>query len=71
LVRVEFGQNEVISGADKKFVTVDIPGAWEAVDLGGTDEGTRAYEMSLQYIYDTTNLFGLQIRAQNARTTAY
>jgi hypothetical protein len=71
LVRIEFGQNVVISGADKLFVTVDIPGAWEAVDLGGTDEGTRAYEMSLQYIYDTTNLFGLQIRAQNARTAAY
>lgn len=71
LVRVEFGQNEVISGADKKFVTVDLPGAWDAVDLGGTDEGTRAYEMSLQYIYDPTNAFGLQIRAQNARTAAY
>lgn len=71
LVRLEFGQNEVISGADKKFVTVDIPGAWDAVDLGQTDENTRAYELSLQYIYDTTNTFGLQIRAQNARATAW
>jgi hypothetical protein len=71
LVRLMFGDNEVISGADKKFVTVDIPGAWDAFDLGGTDEGTRTYELGLQYIYDSTNAYGLQIRAQNARTTAW
>lgn len=71
LVRLEFGQNEVIDGSDKKFVTIDLPGAWDGVDLGGTDKGTRVYEMSLQYIYDVTNAFGLQIRAQNARATAW
>lgn len=71
LARLEFGQNEVISGADKKFVTLDLPGAWDGVDLGQTDENTRAYEMSLQYVYDTTNTFGLQVRAQNARATAW
>lgn len=71
LIRVEFGQNEVIDGSDKKFVTIDIPGAWDAVDLGGTDEGTRVYELGLQYVYDPTNAFGLQIRAQNARATAW
>ena len=71
LVRLEFGQNEVIEDALKKFVTVDVPGAWEAVDIGGTDEGTRAYELSLQYVYDTTNAFGLQICAQNARSAAW
>jgi hypothetical protein len=71
LVRVEFGQNVVISGADKEFVTVDIPGAWDAVDLGQTDENTRAYELSLQYVYDVTNSFGLQVRAQNNRSTGY
>ncbi|MDV7395930.1 hypothetical protein RZS08_31350, partial [Arthrospira platensis SPKY1] len=63
LVRVEFGQNEVISGGDKKFVTIDVPGAWDAVNLAATDEGTRTYELGLQYVYDTTNAFGLQIRA--------
>lgn len=71
LVRLDFGNNEVISGGDKKFVTVDVPGAWDAFDLGGTDEGTRVYELGLQYIYDTTNAFGLQIRAQNARSAAW
>ncbi len=71
LVRLEFGQNTVISHAYKKFVTVDIPGAWSALDLGKTDAGTRVYEMKLQYVYDTTNLYGIQIRAQNTRSAAW
>lgn len=71
LVRLMFGDNEVIETTYKKFVTIDLPGAWESFDLGGTDEGTRVYELSLQYIYDSTNAYGLQIRAQNARTAAY
>jgi hypothetical protein len=71
LVRFEFGQNEVIDGSDKKFVTVDMPGAWDALNLGSTDKNTRAYEMSLQYVYDVTNGYGLQIRAQNDRSAAW
>lgn len=71
LVRFEFGENEVIDGSDKKFITVDMPGAWDAVSLGSTDKNTRAYELSLQYVYDLTNAYGLQIRAQNARSAAW
>jgi hypothetical protein len=71
LVRLDFGNNAVIAGAEKTFVTVDVPGAWESVDLGGTDEGTRVYELSLQYMYDLTNAFGLQVRAQNDRSAAW
>lgn len=71
LVRLMFGNNEVIDGSDKKFISVDIPGAWDAFDLGGTNENTRTYELGLQYVYDPTNAFGLQIRAQNARATAW
>lgn len=71
LIRLDFGNNVVISGPDYYQVTVDIPGAWDAVDLGGSDEGTRTYELSLQYVYDTTNSYGLQIRAKNTRATAY
>lgn len=71
LVRLEFGQNEVIDGSDKKFVTVDLPAAWSAVDLGASDDGSRAYALSCNYVYDPTNGFGLQIRAQNARATAW
>jgi hypothetical protein len=71
LIRLDFGNNEQIEGAYNKFVTIDIPGAWELFDLGGTDAGTRVYELSLDYVYDPTNAFGLQIRCQNARTTEY
>lgn len=71
LVRLDFGNNVLITGIHYYQVTVDIPGAWDAVDLGGTDEGTRTYELSLQYVYDTTNAYGLQIRAKNTRATAY
>ena len=71
LVRLEFGQNEVIASSYKKFVTVDLPGAWSAVDLGGDDAGTRTYELTLETLYDTTNAFQAQIRAQSARTAAW
>ncbi len=71
LIRLEFGQNEIISGADKKYVKIDIPGAWDAFDLGGSDEGTRTYELGLQYVYDPTNTYGLEITCQNSRATAW
>ncbi len=71
LIRLDFGNNELIAGSDYKFVTVDIPGAWNAFDLGGDDEGTRVYELGLQYIYDPTNAFGVQIRCQNERSVAW
>lgn len=71
LTRLTFGDNTVIDGSDKEFVTIDIPGAWDAFDLGGNDEGTRTYELSMQSIYDSTNAYGVQIRAQNARSTAW
>ncbi len=71
LVRLDFGNNVLITGVHYYQVTVDIPGAWDAVDLGGSDEGTRTYELSLQYVYDTTNSYGVQIRAKNTRSAAY
>lgn len=71
LVRLEFGQNEVISGTLKRLVSLDIPGAWSVFDLGGTDEGTRVYELEMGYVYDPTNAFGLQIRCQNDRAQAW
>lgn len=71
LVRLDFGNNEVIETTYKKFVTIDLPGAWDAFNLSGADKKTRVYELGLQYVYDTTNAFGLQIRAQNARTAAW
>ncbi len=71
LVRLTFGNNIVISGTDKLTVTVDLPGAWDAFDLGVTDAGTRVYDLGLQYVYDPTNTFGLQIRCVNGRAAAW
>lgn len=71
MVRLMLGNNEAIEMTTKKYVAIDIPGAWDAVDLGGSEDGTRTYELSLQYVYDTTNNYGLRIRAQNARGTAW
>lgn len=71
LIRLEFGNNLILEGALKSFVTIDLPGAWSAVNLGGTDAGTRMYEFTYQYVYDATNAYGLQIRAQNARSAAW
>lgn len=71
LIRLDFGNNQVIAGAELTFVTIDVPGAWDAFDLGGTNEGTRVYELGLQYVYDVTNAFGLQVRALNDRSAAW
>jgi hypothetical protein len=55
----------------KRFITVDLPGAWSAVNLGQSDAETRCYELSYQFVYDPTNAFELQVRAQNSRATAW
>lgn len=71
LIQLEFGQNEVISGSDKLYVQVNLPGAWSAVNLGGSNQNSRMYELSLNYVYDVTNAYGLQIICQNNRSAAY
>lgn len=72
LVRLEFlGPTNGIETGFRNFVTIDIPGAWSAVDLSGTDEGTRVYELSLAYLYDSTNAYGVQVRCQNNRAAAW
>lgn len=71
LVRLEFGQNSVISNSYKRFVTIDLPGAWNAVGLGGNENNRRTYELGLQYVYDPTLAAGIQIRCQNTRSAAW
>jgi hypothetical protein len=71
MIRLEFGNNKIWETTLKSFVTIDLPGAWTAVDLNGEDAQTRVYEFSQQYIYDPTLAAGIQIRAQNNRSTAF
>lgn len=55
----------------RRQVQVDLPGAWTAVNLGGSSDGVRTYEFSLQAIYQTTLASMAQILCQTDRTSAF
>lgn len=55
----------------RKSFTVDLPGAWTAVNLGGSADGVRTYEFSMTGLYQTTLASMAQILVQNARTAAF
>lgn len=72
MVRLEFqDETSFIETTFRRFVTIDIPGAWTAQNIGGSGAGTRRYELSLQSVYEPTLAAMIQIRAQNARTAAF
>lgn len=72
LVRLEFlGPLDGIEVGFRRFVTIDLPGVWTTPDFAGSDGPVRTYQFGLQYRYDSTNGYGLQVRAQNARTAAF
>jgi hypothetical protein len=72
MIRLEFiDTTGFIEGALRRFVTVDIPGAWTAQNIGGSADGIRTYELSLQSIYQATLAAMVQVRAQCARTAAF
>lgn len=71
IARLEFGQNEIIEGALKRFVTIDLPGGWSAVDLNQSDSNVRAYEFSMNGVYEPTLAAALQIRCQNDRASVF
>lgn len=54
-----------------RFVTIDVPGPWSAVNLGGSDAMTRTYNLNLSYVYDSVLAAGIRYRLQNNRTAAY
>jgi len=73
LVRLQLGNNGAAIGTSvlKPQITVDVPLAWGAVDLSPEDKGTKVYKFTGNYIYDPTNAYGIQVKLQNARATAY
>lgn len=71
LVRLEFGNNDILEAALKSFLTIDIPGKWQSFDLGQNDAGTRTYALTLGYKYDSVLAAGFQARLQNNRTVAW
>jgi hypothetical protein len=73
LVRLAIGNNGAVIGTSalKPLITIDVPLAWGMVDLTPEDKNTKVYKFTGNYIYDPTNAFGLQVKVQNARATAY
>lgn len=52
-------------------VMIDIPVAWTAFDLGGTDANTRTYACAFTYVYDPTLGYGASATCWTSRTTLY
>ena len=72
MIRLEFQEERsFIETTFRRFVTIDIPGAWTAQNIGGSADGVRTYELSLQSIYQSTLAAMVQIRVQNARASAF
>lgn len=71
ILRLEWGQNEVLEAALKRFVTLDIPCALTDPGFNSEDQAIRAYEVTFNGIYEATLGAMLQLRMQNNRATAY
>lgn len=71
ILRLEWGNNEIIEGALKRFVTLDIPCALTDPGFNSEDQAIRAYEVTFNGIYEPTLAAMLQLRCQNDRATAY
>lgn len=52
-------------------ITLEIPGFWEAADTSQTDQGTRMYAMSMDYLNDNTNAFPFRMTVLAARSTLF
>lgn len=55
----------------RKYVAISLPGAWTAVNLGGSADGVRTYEFSLQPLYQTTIAAMGMIEVQTNRTSIF
>lgn len=73
IVRLALGNNGAVIGTSalKPLVTIDVPLAWGMVDLTPEDRNTKVYKLTGNYVYDPVNSFGLQVKVQNSRATAY
>jgi hypothetical protein len=72
IIRLEFQDESGFIEEDlRRFITLDIAGAWTAVDIGGNAQGVRTYALSLQSIYQSAMAAMITVRAQAARTVAF
>ena len=72
MLRIELQEERsFIETTFRPFVRLDIPGAWTAQNIGGSADGVRTYELSLQAIYSPALAAMLSVQAQCARTAAF
>lgn len=72
MLRFEFlGPANGIEAGFRRFVTMDIPGAWTSPGLNEDNALARAYTMPFTYIYDPVLAAGLVVRTQNGRATTF
>lgn len=75
MIRIALGNSQydavIGTSALKPQLLIDVPCAWTAVDLTPEDAGTKIYKFTFNYVYDSTNAYGLQITTTSARSVAY
>lgn len=72
MVRLELqDESAFIETTLRRFVTIDLPGIWTAVNIGGSAQGVRAYELTYQGIYSAALAAMIQVRSQASRTVAF
>lgn len=71
MIRLVFGNNQVIESTFNKSVIVDLPGAWQGRDLGASGNGLRFYTLNYKSIYDPVNAYSHRMTLRNARATAF
>ena len=55
----------------REYVAIDLPGAWTSIQLGGSADGIRTYELTMQGVYDSVLAAMAAITCQNNRATAF
>jgi hypothetical protein len=55
----------------RRYVQVDLPGAWTSFNLGGSEDGIRTYELSMQGTYDSVLGAMMAVIAQTDRATIF
>lgn len=70
-LRLTLGNNAILEGALRSFITIDVQIVWTSFNLLGEEAGVRAYEAEWGYVHDAVSNFAARVRCQNARTAAF
>lgn len=55
----------------KRAIHVDVPLLWTGFNLNAEAAASRFYELDFEYLYDTTNAFGVRVDCYNNRTATF